>query len=188
MSSWKKTIIISVIFSLVLACIAVFLIYPSIRDISKSSKDLFNLKKEYLLYQDKAGKMNSFEQSQADIELIENKINGLFVDVKIPIDLMEFWEKTAKDTGVLIDISSVSLKEQAEAVWNPVGFQIIVTGSYNDFMKFLDKIENSSYLASIDNLTLKNLEEREVAAENSKKITVNDVRGILTIRVFSRNK
>lgn len=186
MGSWKKIIIISIPLSIVLVCMIIFLIYPTVRDISKSSKDLFDLKKESYLYKDGADRMGSLKESRAKIESIENKVDNLFVDAKIPINLIEFWEKTAKGANILIDISPISLKTSGENSWNPVGFQIIATGSYSNFMKFLVKLENSPYLTSIDNLTLKNLNENEVAAENSKKITISDVRGILDIRVFSK--
>jgi hypothetical protein len=194
MGSWKKTIILSAAFLAILTCILAFLICPIFIDISKNSKELFDLKKEYSLYQDKTSRMNSLKESQTDIDLVGGKINNLFVDAKIPINLIESWEKIAKDTSVLIDISPISLKDPAENpdekskyLWSPVGFQIIATGSYGNFMKFLAKLENSPYLSDINSLILKNLEEREVAAENSKKITMSDVRGILTIKVFSKN-
>jgi len=157
MNPKRKIIIFSIIFGIVNLALICFLIFPLIKGIKKNSQDLVGAKKELSLFQAKVGGIEQATKSYEKVKSDLDKIDKLFVDPEVPIDLIKFWEKTAKEAGLTIEISPVSLKKSEADPWNSIGFSLILNGSFPDFLKFLEKIENSSYLIEVQGLTVKDV-------------------------------
>jgi len=64
-------------------------------------------------------------------------------------------DKTAENSKLLSDISSVSVKTSETDPWSSLGFQITLAGLLPDFLRFLEKIETAPYLIEVQNLTVK---------------------------------
>ena len=153
----KKIIISSIIFGIVNLALIYFLIYPLVQGIKRSSQNLVRTKKELTLFQTKVEEVEQAKENYEKLKSNLDKIDKLFIDPEIPIDLIKFWEKTADDSGLSIDISPVSLKPVAADSWSSIGFSLILTGFFPDFLKFLEKIETSFYLLEVQGLTVKDL-------------------------------
>ncbi|GAH90126.1 unnamed protein product [marine sediment metagenome] len=172
MSPKKKIIIFSVIFGVATIAIVGFVIYPLFKGIEKSSEELITAKKELILSKEEAGKFEQFKEIYKGLKPDLEKINQLFIDQEIPIDLIKFWEKEARDSELSIKISPVFLKAAEIDPWNSIGFQLRLIGSFPNFLKFLEKIETSPYLIEIQNLTVEKL--------------VQDVSATLTVKVYTK--
>lgn len=155
----KKIIVTSIIFGIVIIILLCFVIYPLLDGVRKNSQELILAKKELVSFK---AETEEFEQSKkvygslkADLE----KIDELFINSDVPIDLIKFWRETAGDSGLLIDISPTSFGAKETVLWDSIGFRLDLIGSFSNFLKFLEKIETAPYLIEIQNLSAKNLKQ-----------------------------
>jgi len=187
MSLVKKLIIPSLVFVIIIIILAVFVIYPLLKSIRESSNELVDIKEELIFSEDR---FSNFDQMKKDYNLIKpelEKINNTFVDASIPINLIRFWEEASEGYDVVIDISPVSLKLGSQGdVWESIAFQIIGAGSFPNFMKFIRKIESGPFLIEIKSLAIKKLSKSEIKSNRYSSFSVDDVRGVLSIKVFTK--
>lgn len=186
METNKKTLIISIVFGLIILALTCLIIYPLFRGIRKSSDDFITAKQDLILFQSRIENLGKIKKTYESWEGNLEKTEELFIDPEIPIDLIEFWEGIAKDLGILIDISYVSLKITEDDPWDSIGFQIIITGSFIDFLRFVEKIENSPYLIEIQNLIVKRLTEQEIKSEKYGQSSLGNVRAVLLTKVYAK--
>jgi len=155
----KKIIVISIIFGIVAIILLCFVIYPLLSGVKKNSQDLILAKKELISFK---AETEEFEQSKkvyGSLKTDLEKIDELFIDSDVPINLIKFWRKTAEDSGLLIDISPTSLEVSETVLWASIGFRLNLIGSFPKFLKFLEKIETALYLIEIQNLSAKGSEQ-----------------------------
>lgn len=91
-----------------------------------------------------------YQNFESDLE----KIETLFVKKDAPIEFIEFLEQKARRCSLSIEISSLFTKEQ-EDKWEYLSLQMDLEGEPQQFLKFLDQIENSLYFIEIEKLNLK---------------------------------
>jgi len=178
MSPKKKIIIFSAIFGLAVIVMVGFIIYPLLKGIEKSSEEFIAAKKELILSKEEARKFEQFEEIYKELEPDLEKINQFFVDSDIPIDLIKFWEKEARDSKLSIKISPISSKTAKTDPWNSIRFRLSLVGSFPNFLKFLEKTEMSPYLIEIQNLTVEKLSQEEL---DSKDVSI-----ALVIKVYTK--
>lgn len=176
MNPKQRTIIFLIIFGIVITGLLGFIIYFQLRGISRASEELIAEKKELILFQKRMGQLEQFKKTYKELEPNLKKMDNLFVDPEVPIDLIKFWENVAEKRGLSIEISPAIIRSLSSAPWNSMGFQIVLAGSFSDFLKFLEKIENSPNLIEIQSLALKKQEE----------ISRNEIRATLLTKVFTR--
>lgn len=186
MSQNKKTLIISVIFGLIALVVISFIIFPLLKGIKKNSEEFAAVKKDLFISQGKAGGLERIKETYENLRPDLEKIEKLFIDPKVPVDLIQFWEKTAIDSEISIEISPVSLKAPKEDSWNSMGFQISLTGPFPSFLKFLEKTENAPYLIEIQSLTVKKLTEGELESAKYEQFSLGDVKATLLIKVYTK--
>lgn len=186
MSPKNQIIIISLIAGLIAFILAVSAVNPQFKGIKENSQNLLAAKKEQILFQKRDENFDQIKEIYQEIKPDLEKIERTFVDPEAPIGLIEFWEKTARVSGISIDVSSSSLKKRKDGDDNFLGFQMALIGSFSDFMKFLQKIENSSYLVEIENLTLARLSEGELKSEKYQGFSDGDIRAVLITRVLTK--
>jgi len=175
MNSIKQIILISVGFGIILLLIVAFVICPLFEGIGTASSDFILAKKELSLSESELEKSEQFKGAYAKLETDLNKISQLFANPEVPIDLIEFWEKLAGQSQLSIDIAPVSLAAKKEDVWGFLGFRINLEGSFQDFLKFLQKTESGPYLSEVQNLSVKKLE-----------VSANSVSASLIIKAFTQ--
>lgn len=152
----KKIIVISIIFGIVAIILFCFAIYPLLSKVRRNSEELIFAKRELVLFKAEAEEFEQSKKVYGGLKTDLKKIDQLFIDPDVPIDLIKFWRKTAQDSGLLIDISPVPLGAKEIVLWDSIGFRLELVGSFSNFLKFLEKIETAPYLIEIQNLSAKN--------------------------------
>jgi len=179
METNKKILVNSAIFAIITLLLICFVIYPLLKGIKNNSENLIIAKKELILFQSRINNLQGIEKTYESWSADLEKIEQLFVNPEVPIDLIKFWERTATDSEVSIDISLVSTGASGTGssnsiTWSSISFQIALIGSFPNVLKFLEKIETSPYLIEIPKLT--------ITGEKSSE----EVRANLLIKVFSK--
>jgi len=151
----KKIITISVVFGIIIVILFSFVICPLLNGVKKNSQELILAKKELVSFKTKTEEFEQSKKVYGSLETDLEKIDELFINPDVPIDLIRFWRKTAKDSGLLIDISPTSLGVKETVLWDSIGFRLSLIGPFSNFLKFLEKIETAPYLIEIQNLSAK---------------------------------
>ena len=166
----KNKIILSVSIIVALsAAFIVFLIYPLFPEVEKYSENIL-LQKEKLADLDvKAESLENFKAIKSQIEPNLEKAESLFIDRDIPLDFINFLEKTSRDCQLSLSMSSSPLNNPQSETWPFFVFQIRSSGSFPNFLRFLEKLENSNYLIEIQSLSVSG-GGGEVASDFSMKV------------------
>ena len=161
-----------VLFLVLVVLILIFGVYPIFKDIEKNSQEVFRQKKELVILEAQITNLEKFKAVYQELEDILEKIEDLFVNPQVPVDFIRFLENTAENCSSDIGISPTSSGKFGNDYWQSLIFQISSRGSFPNFLKFLEKLENSPYLIEIQSLNI----SREG----------NGVRAVLSIKVFAR--
>lgn len=153
----------------------------------KNSSEAFSLEKEKIasLSEEKENRKKMeglYENYQSDLD----KIEKVFIDPEVPIEFISFLEKTAGDSQVQIKIISMAKRTDKKDDWSNLLFQISVTGSFSDFSKFLEKLENSPYLIETLELNSRALSEKELKSKEFENLSSADTSTLLLIKVLAR--
>jgi len=185
MNPKKKIIILSIIFGAVTIFLVAFVIIPLFMKIERNMAELINIKKELVMPEEQTGKFEQFKNAYKEMEPDLDRIDQLFVDPEVPINLIEFWEKIADDYDLSITISPIFLKPGKNDPWDSIEFQIRLTGSFLDFSKFLEKTESGFYLIEAQSLVL-NKSEEKTTEENDLAGYKEAVKANLLVKVFTK--
>lgn len=153
----------------------------------KGSSEAFSLEKEKIasLSEEKENRKKMedlYKNYQSDLD----KIEKVFIDPEVPIEFIGFLEKTAGDSQVQIKIISMAKRTDVKDAWPNLLFQISVTGSFSDFSKFLEKLENSPYLIETLELNSRALSEKEAKSKEFEELLSANTNTLLLIKVLSR--
>ncbi|MFC1789385.1 type 4a pilus biogenesis protein PilO [Patescibacteria group bacterium] len=175
----KNTYIFSGILGTAMILLVVFVIYPVFNGIEKDSRDFISLKRELNSLKMEIQKLEEVKKQNLDYQENLKKIDTLFIDSEIPVDFVRFLENLSLDSGISIDISFSSEPQGQNHPWPALLFYISAEGSFESFLRFLNKLENTPYLVEVQNLTVKRLTGEGVEA--SEDISAN-----ITLIVFSK--
>lgn len=186
MISNKKIYLPTIILGILSILLIILIIWPLFKEIRTTSQNL-SLEKNKTVYlgQERENLQNikqSYKTYQPDLDSIEN----LFVDPAVPIEFINFLEKTATDTQVKLEISSMAQNTEKKDSWPSLSLQLSVTGSFANFSKFLDKLENNSYLIETLNLNSRKLTKSELESKELKNIPNADTATFLLIKVYTQ--
>lgn len=161
----------------------VFLIYPFCQDIKRNSDGLLSEKKKIILAAKEKENLMALEGTFQSYQSDFNKIDNLFINAEIPVEFVNFLEENASLAQVKTKISGLTAKEtKKDDPWPSISLQILVTGSFEKYLKFVDKLENSPYLIQILGLNIKKGGE----TDSSAGLSLPDVSAFLTIKVFTK--
>lgn len=159
-----------VLLFLFVVSLTVFLIWPAFSEIKNTSKEIMEKREKIVVSEIKVQKARDFRSFYQKREESFQRLDTFFVNSEAPIDFINFLEKTSQDSGVSLEISAGSLVENPQELWPFLNFQISSAGLSSDFLKFLEKLESSPYLAEIQNLNIRRLSESEISANFSIKV------------------
>lgn len=160
MVSIKTKIRISLSATIVLCLVfIIFLIYPLFKDIKRSSLGILEQKQKLLLLESKFENLEKFQNRYIDIEPDFKKTEMFFVKANLPVDFIRFLEKTSQDSNVATQISLSS-----------GSYQITVAGSSQDFLRFLERLQNSQYLIEIGSFNVSKQEKGNINANLSLNV------------------
>lgn len=179
MSPRKKIYLFLIIFFGIFLFLLVLVIPHFLGEIKKNSQNLISLKNELASLEKEENNIKELEIIYQNYQENLARIDKMLINLKEPIEFIDFLEKNAQNFNQKIAISLIAQKEVKEDPWPTLNFQIITEGSFNNFLKFLDKLENSPYLIGIENLNITKISEKEPAAISG------DVKSNFLIKVFA---
>lgn len=145
----KKSYISLILLAVISAALVIFVIYPLVRGIKESSEQLLLEKEAQLTFAEEIENFQNFKEVYQEIEPNLEKAEGLLAIPEPPIEFINFLEQTAFNSNVLLEISSVELRETEEEIWPFLNFRLQASCSFSDFSKFIEKLENGFYLIEI---------------------------------------
>ncbi len=184
----KKIIIYSVVCLLLISCVLFFFFLPLLKEIRLNAQKFSEIKREEdaLLKFSKEFKQET--QTVKEIKAVLKKCNEIFVNPEAPIPLIEFFETTARDCGLVMSLSVISpstKKEETkkEKTWEKLAFQLSVFGDFPSTAKFLNKIESSPYLLKVKKIVARKATEKEETSEAKTGVRTN-----IILEVFTKTK
>lgn len=172
MASSQKIIFTIIIFGAIILAIFILGINPQIKAIQKKAQDFLFQKKEQILLKQKIENIKSFEKIYSRNREHLEKINNLFPDSEVPLEFINFLEKLAQDCEISLTIKSSTPSGNKDDLWPSIGFQLTLAGPFPNFLRFLEKLENSPWLIEISGISIKKEEE--------------GIRAVLTTKVFTQ--
>jgi len=163
MSPRKKIYFWLLIFTLISLFFIVFLIPKFLKEIRADSQELVSLKSELASFQKETENLERLTRVYQNYQSNFSKIDQIFVDPETPIEFFSFLEKNATYFQLEYKISPLSGKETETP---SLFFQISVSGSFPNFLKFLERLENSPYLIDVLNLNVKKITTKETPTAN----------------------
>lgn len=186
MAPLKKIYLSTIAFATLNILLIVFIVFPLFEEVKKNS-EAFLLEKNKIasLSKEEEGreKMEGlYKNYQSDLEEIEK----VFVDPEVPIEFIGFLEKTATVSQIQLKILSMIKKIEKEDPWPGLSFQLSAVGSFPDFLRFLEKLENSPYLIETLELNTRALTEKEIKSKEFESFPVADANTLFLIKVFTK--
>lgn len=154
MNIGSRTNISIAIFLTLIVLINVFAVTPILKSIKEDSQWLVSEKANLLSLEEKIDNFKKFDEFYADREETLRQVDDLFIDSEVPVDFINFLEKTGYQSSVSIEIAPFSAGKKEKDSWPFLNFQVTVEGPFPSFLTFLEKIENSPYLIEIQSLNI----------------------------------
>lgn len=191
-SELKKQIIIILSGSLLLILVSIFIfIFFFLKEISRASVELVDIKKELALFQTKLSGADNLKENYQKIEPDLLRIENSFANFEVPVDLIKFWEQTALNSGIYINIvpiSSSADNKDKKYAWGFINFRLSLFGSFEDLLRFLERIEAGPYLIEIKDLSIQKLNSSDLVSKEYPGLSVNGVKAVLTLKVFTASQ
>ncbi len=166
MKEINKSYIISGVFLLVALILIVFLIYPTFQDVQDSSSQIAATKQQIALLDAQNLDLVSFKENYPGYKNNLDTIENLFVDPNNPVDFIKFLEGSADNANLNSDISIVNASGNNPSNPQPLIFEVITKGNLKNILNFSEKIEQGPYLLTIQNVTLRKVNQ----LDNSGKV------------------
>ncbi len=182
----KKNYISLILFIGISLILILFVILPLIEEIKESSQQLLLEEEARLTFSEEIKNFQNFKTVYQEIKPDLEKIEDLFITSESPVEFINFLEKTASNSNVLIEISSVVSERTKESPWPFLDFRLQALGSFSDFSRFIEKLENSSYLIEIYELNLKRLAEGGLGTKELAKFSARDITASFSLKVFTK--
>lgn len=184
-----KKIYISLAFFIVAAIALIsFAIIPLAESIKEDGENFIGYQNELNLAERKIDNLKGFKKVYPDYKQNLEKIDNLFVEAEAPIEFLTFLERTAYGSQIFLKVSSSKAQEGAPDYWPSLVFQISTYGTPANFLKFLEKVENSNHLIEINNLTIKKLSEKELMSKEIPSISTEDISATFSLKAFVKSK
>lgn len=180
----KKYLLIA-LWTILLLFIFFLVVFPLIKEINKTKKDLQVQGKELALFQERNKALQAFQQKyykKQETQLIHN----FFVNPGAPVAFISFLEKTAQQVKVKLEISPLPLtSEEKKEKFPPLRFLLKGEGAFPNFYQFLAKVEKAPYLTTTERVELQKVkgESREGKKEEKGKLNFT-----LTLKVYAKAK
>lgn len=159
----NKIYIISSLFFVSFLILIIFFIWPAMDGIKKESENLILVKKEIAVFLAQSSQLEKFGKNYNNYLPDLEKISKIFVDQQNPLDFIEFLEERA--SGARIDLEISPLFFSKEENYNIAALQLVAKGGFQSIASFLEKIENGPYLIEIQNLNIRNFEDKKTSTK-----------------------
>lgn len=156
MISLNKKIYFPILISVIIFLLLFFVVIcPLAKKIISDSEGFMAEKNRFIELQERQENFRNLSRQYDNYEADFAKIDSFFVNSEKPIEFIEFLERNAQDSGLIMNISSIVPQKQSQDLWDFNIYNLILEGSFDDFCRFLEKIENAPYLIEVSNLDIK---------------------------------
>lgn len=180
----KKIYISLAIFFAIFLSVAFFVILPIVEAIREDSQKLSMKRKAQNSFSEEEQTFRELEKAYQELEPDLGKANDVFVDSEVPISFIDFLERTAYSSNILIEISSVDPIKDKQDIWSSLKFQLEIFGSFPNCLEFFEKLENSTYLINIQGLSISRLDEDNLGSKKMSRFSVGDISAKVSLKVF----
>ncbi|MBM3257652.1 MAG: hypothetical protein FJZ05_00315 [Candidatus Nealsonbacteria bacterium] len=157
MAASKKINLTLIIICLLTVLIIAFVIAPLFKSIRDKSEEIAVQKQKAVLLESEGLNLKENEVFQESSQQFIQEVNKLFIDSEVPLEFVNFLENTSKKCQLIIDILPNFETKRENDSWPYSVFQLVSSGSFSDFLNFLEKLENSPYLIDIQNINISRL-------------------------------
>ncbi len=186
MISVKKIYPSLIIFTILSILLIAFIVWPLFKQIKEASQGFSSERNQIVYLSEEKENIGKIEKIYKTYESDLNKVGTLFFDPAVPINFINFLEKTATDTQVKMEISSMVKQAPEKDWWSSLVIQVVISGSFNNASKFLEKIESGPYLIEVASLNAVSLTKDQASAKNLEGIPSADTKTVLTIKVYTK--
>ena len=179
-------ILISII--LIVFILMLLLVISLIKDIQRNSQEFLSERKTLTAMEREFQEFENFERNTAFYQPNLEKLDKLFLNPRVPVDFIQFLERESENLGLLIEISPSIITSRETDPWESIGFQILLTGSFPDSLKFLEKLQTSSWLLEIERTEVQRISEKEFQLEGLKDFSLGDVFFSIILKVYTKEK
>lgn len=171
----KNKINLTIVLSFVLIVLFFLIVtQPTFKEIKNNSQTLISEKEKLLSLEDKTNNLENQKAIYETMKLNLGEIDDLLLNSDLPVEFFSFLEETADNSQIKIKISPIPGGKTDKDIWPSLSFQVNLAGSFTNFLKFLEKIENAPYLISIQNLNINSSKEK------------GDTQSTLSFKVYTR--
>lgn len=178
MENNKKIYTILSVFALSSLVLIVFFVWPLLKDIDNSSKDLVFARNGMAALRDQTSQAENFKQNYQAYKFNLERIDQMFVDQNNPVNFIEFLENTAYSQGVS---AQVSLLPYSQSPQQFIMMQLVSKGGFSNISNFLKKVEAGPYLLEIESLTIQNSQDSKAIP---KDYSLRQVDATFGIKIF----
>ena len=160
------------------SCSGIFLgavVYPVFHGVTEDYKEVLAHKRKILQLKENAESSREFEIFFGQYEKEFVRLEGLFVDSKIPIAFFRFLDETAASLNVQVEKSLGAAQQLEGDRWPSFEVRLAGGGAYPNVIAFLQKIENAPYLLEVKTLAI-----------STEKGLGGEVELSLSVKVFTK--
>lgn len=186
MSYSKKIIIFSSVSLMVALLLVVFVVAPLLKNIYYIFDNILEIKRDLASFENEALEADLFSSDYNSLQITSEKIDQRLVGGSAPIELIKFFENTAKDMGLSIDISPSSVLKADRDPWESIGFSVELIGDFSGAMKFLDKIENSPYFIETTKFNAKLITQKDVSPRRYQEFLIGQILTTIEFKAYTK--
>jgi len=170
MSANKKIYISLAVFLAVTLCFVCFVFFPLLRGIGQDGDEIvFQQQKLYAL-KTREATLSELRRNHREYEEKLSKVENLFWDPEYPLEALDYLEKLALLSGVEINTSALSHSDRGSP-WQFFSVKISLVSNFDNLMRFVDGLENTSKLVEISNPSFRKEGDQIQAAFSVKFFT-----------------
>ncbi len=180
MKDKKKMIIVLSSLSIFVVIGFLIIAFPFFNEIKRSSKKLSSTQRDLKEMIRKNRELSYWREREDELENYLQELESVLVNPDMPVGFIEFVEEAASYHEVEVNVSLLSSPEEnKDSFFTPLGIRITGWGEEQDCLAFLDRVEKSHYLLSIEEFSISSVDkerpgrgEREEGARMDLKIQI----------------
>lgn len=174
MNNARKTFISLIVFAGVVALVLIFGVYPLWKGVKTNSRQFLFTKTDIYLLVSQEEQQREVQQAYQKHQLDLGRVDSIFIDPDVPLELISFLELQANNSQVVLEISSITKKEEKQDPWPSLLIQLTAKGSLPGFLRYLERLEAGPYLIEVLDLTVRTArdlpDQDEISANLSLKV------------------
>ncbi|KPJ55061.1 hypothetical protein AMJ47_02110 [Parcubacteria bacterium DG_72] len=182
----KKIIIFSSVSLLVALLLVLLIVVPLLKNIYDIFDSILETKRDLASFENEASKAELFNNDYNNLQITSEKIEQCLVNKSAPIELIKFFEDTAKDVGLLIDISPASVLKMSRDSWESIGFSVELIGDFSSSMKFLEKVENGHYFIETTKFSAKSITQKDISPRRYQEFLIGQILTLIDFKAYTK--